>query len=66
MDDMLHRQDEIEVCRHGSPISGHSNSRAPIRQIVTAALALFTRILLPLKILYGSSMPIGFLMANYS
>jgi len=66
MDDMLRRQDEIEVCRHDSPIGGHSNSRAPIRQIVTAALALFTRILFPLRTLYGSSMPIGCLMANYS
>jgi len=66
MDDMLRRQDEIEVCCPDLPISGHSNSRAPIRQIVTTALALFTRILLPLRISYGSSMPIGFHMENYS
>ena len=29
MDNMLRRQDEIEVCRHDSPIGSHSNSHAP-------------------------------------
>ena len=66
MDDMLRRQDEIEVRHYDSSVYDSSDSRASIRQIVTAALTPFTRILWPLKTLYGNLMLIGCLMANYS
>lgn len=44
MEDMLRRQDEIEVRRCDGSIYGCSNSRASIRQIATIVLAPFTRI----------------------